>query len=108
MRRHTLLIDADDTLWENNVFFERVIEDFISLVEPLGDARDYTRRILNETERRNIRQHGYGVRHLGISLHETDLKRPGHMGQLNTLEEQALMGQELVDSRPNSLHSVPQ
>jgi len=49
MRRHTLLIDADDTLWENNVFFERVIEDFISLVEPLGYARDYTRRILNET-----------------------------------------------------------
>ncbi len=34
MRRHTLLIDADDTLWENNVFFEKVIEDFISLVEP--------------------------------------------------------------------------
>jgi len=30
MRRHTLLIDADDTLWENNVFFEKLIEDFIS------------------------------------------------------------------------------
>jgi len=36
MRRHTLLIDADDTLWENNVFFEKLIEDFISIVEPYG------------------------------------------------------------------------
>ena len=26
----TLLIDADDTLWENNVYFERVIAAFIS------------------------------------------------------------------------------
>jgi len=36
MRRHTLMIDADDTLWENNVFFEKLIEDFISIVESAG------------------------------------------------------------------------
>jgi putative hydrolase of the HAD superfamily len=46
MRRHTLLIDADDTLWENNVFFEKLIEDFISLVEPYGYTRAYIRHIL--------------------------------------------------------------
>ena len=62
MRRMTLLVDADDTLWENNVFFEKTIDRFLSLVEPFGYARDYARRILNETERLNIRQHGYGVR----------------------------------------------
>ena len=49
MRRHTLLIDADDTLWENNVFFEKLIEDFISIVESSGYARAYIRHILNET-----------------------------------------------------------
>jgi len=27
----TLLIDADDTLWENNIYFERAIARFISL-----------------------------------------------------------------------------
>src|SRR3989442_2955122 len=50
MRRHTLLIDADDTLWENNVFFEKLIEDFISLVEPYGYPRAYIRHILNRAE----------------------------------------------------------
>ena len=74
MRRHTLLIDADDTLWENNVFFEKLIEDFISLVEPYGYTRAYIRHILNETERKNIRQYGYGVRSFGRSLEETYLK----------------------------------
>ena len=61
MRRMTLLIDADDTLWENNVFFEKTVEQFFELVEPFGYARSYSRHILNETERLNIRQHGYGV-----------------------------------------------
>src|SRR2546427_5637647 len=74
MRRHTLLIDADDTLWENNVFFEKLIEDFISIVEPYGYTRAYIRHILNETERKNIRQYGYGVRSFRRSLEETYLK----------------------------------
>ena len=58
MRRNTLMIDADDTLWENNVFFEKLIEDFITLVEPCGYTRSYIRHILNETERKNHRPDG--------------------------------------------------
>jgi len=55
MRRHTLLIDADDTLWENNVFYEKLIEDFITVVEPYVYTRAYIRHIPNETERKNSR-----------------------------------------------------
>src|SRR5258706_3234891 len=78
MPRETILIDADDTLWENNVFFEQTIEEFLTLLEPFGYARDYARHILNETERRNIRQHGYGVRSFGRSLEDTYMKIAGH------------------------------
>ena len=71
MRRLTLLVNADNTLWESNVFFENTLERFFSLVEPFGYARAYARHILNETERQNIQQHGYGVR-------STELRvRPG-------------------------------
>ena len=87
MRRHTLMIDADDTLWENNVFFEKLIEDFITLVEPCGYARAYIRHILNETERKNIRQYGYGVRSFGRSLEETYLKLADQMAKRETLAE---------------------
>ena len=86
MPRETILIDADDTLWENNVFFERTVEEFLSLLEPLGYQRDYARRILNETERRNIRQHGYGVRSFGRSLEETYMKLAGHLAERATVE----------------------
>src|SRR5256885_13711284 len=85
MRRHTLLIDADDTLWENNVFFEKLIEDFISIVEPYGYARAYIRHILNETERKNIRQFGYGVRSFWRSLEETYIKLADQMAKREKL-----------------------
>src|SRR5258708_22709656 len=87
MRRHTLLIDADDTLWENNVFYEKLIEDFITVVEPYGYTRAYIRHILNETERKNIRQYGYGVRSFGRSVEETYLKLADQMARRESLAQ---------------------
>ncbi len=108
MPRHTLLIDADDTLWENNVFFEKTIEDFISLVEPLGYARDYVRRILNETEQRNLRQHGYGVRSFGRSLEETYLKLAGNMARREIVQHVHRMVAALEQTPPHVLEGVPE
>jgi hypothetical protein len=31
-----LLIDADDTLWRNNIYFEQVREQFLQWMEQLG------------------------------------------------------------------------
>ncbi|MGB6869317.1 MAG: HAD family hydrolase [Acidobacteriaceae bacterium] len=57
----TLLIDADDTLWENNIYFERAIAAFISYVDHKEYSREQVREKLNEVERENIRLHGYGL-----------------------------------------------
>ncbi len=108
MPRHTLLIDADDTLWENNVFFEKTIEDFISLAEPSGYAQGYIRRILNETERRNIRQHGYGVRSFGRSLEETYMKLAGNMAKRETIAQVRKMVATLEETPPHILDGVPE
>ena len=108
MPRQTLLIDADDTLWENNVFFEQTIERFIDLLEPSGFQRDYCRKILNETERRNIRQHGYGVASFGRSLEETYLKLTGHMAKRETVAQIKLLVSELEAIPPKILDGVPE
>ena len=108
MRRNTLLIDADDTLWENNVFFEKLIEDFISLVESCGYTRAYIRHILNETERKNIRQYGYGVRCFGRSLEETYMKLAEQMAcreTVATIKERVL---ELERTPPKIMDGVPE
>src|SRR5438045_4269467 len=56
----TLLIDADDTLWENNVYFERAIAEFITFLNHQEHTRDEVRAILNDVEHENIMRHGYG------------------------------------------------
>src|SRR5207302_5206666 len=106
--RNTLLIDADDTLWENNVFFEKLIEDFITLVEPCGYSRAYIRHILNETERKNIRQYGYGVRSFGRSLEETYLKLADQMAKRETLAQIHVRVVELERTPPKILDGVPE
>ena len=57
----TLLVDADDTLWENNIYFERAIAAFISYVDHREYTRQQVREKLNEVERENVREHGYGL-----------------------------------------------
>ncbi|MFF5173812.1 HAD family hydrolase [Micromonospora sp. NPDC000089] len=55
-----LVFDADDTLWENNVVFERVIDDFLAwLAHPTLD-RTEIRAVLDDIERANAAAHGYG------------------------------------------------
>ncbi len=108
MARHTLLIDADDTLWENNVFFEKTIDDFVIQLEHLGYTREYIRHILNETERRNIRQHGYGVRSFGRSLEETYLKLAGNMARREIIQDIKRMVRELESTPPRILDGVPE
>ncbi len=108
MARHTLLVDADDTLWENNIFFEKTIQDFITQLEHLGYTREYIRHILNETERRNIRQHGYGVRSFARSLEDTYLKLAGNMARREIVKEIENMARELENTPPHILDGVPE
>src|SRR6516225_7981710 len=63
-----LLIDADDTLWENNIYFERAISNFISFLNHHAYTPDEVRHVLYDVERENIRQHGYGMHSFANAL----------------------------------------
>jgi putative hydrolase of the HAD superfamily len=64
----TLLIDADDTLWENNIYFERAIAKFISFLNHHAYTPEQVREILNDVERENIVTHGYGLHSFAHAL----------------------------------------
>jgi putative hydrolase of the HAD superfamily len=67
----TLLIDADDTLWENNIYFERAIAKFISFLDHREHSPEQVRLVLNDVERSSIATHGYGLHSFTHSLVET-------------------------------------
>jgi putative hydrolase of the HAD superfamily len=64
----TLLFDADDTLWENNIYFERAIAAFISYLDHRLHTPEEVREHLNVVERATIARHGYGLQSFRKSL----------------------------------------
>ncbi|HWE84577.1 MAG TPA: HAD family hydrolase [Terracidiphilus sp.] len=64
----TLLIDADDTLWENNIYFERAIAAFIGTLNHHAYTPREVRAELNAVERETILTHGYGLSSFTRSL----------------------------------------
>lgn len=90
--RQTLVFDADDTLWENNVLFERVIDAYLDwLAHPTLD-RAATRAVLNEVERANVVVHGYGsasfLRSLGDAFERLN-ERPATTAEAGRISELA-------------------
>jgi putative hydrolase of the HAD superfamily len=67
----TLLIDADDTLWENNIYFERAIAKFISFLNHHEFSPEQVREVLNDVERECIVKHGYGLHSFAHALVDT-------------------------------------
>jgi putative hydrolase of the HAD superfamily len=70
-RPQTLLIDADDTLWENNIYFERAIANFISFLNHHEFLPEQVREVLNDVERECIVSHGYGLHSFAHALVRT-------------------------------------
>ena len=71
MSPQTLLIDADDTLWENNIYFERAIAGFISFLNHHEFSPEQVREVLNDVERECIVKHGYGLHSFAHALVDT-------------------------------------
>jgi putative hydrolase of the HAD superfamily len=69
--RQVLLIDADDTLWENNIYFERAIANFISFLNHQAYSGAAVREVLNQVERECILSHGYGLHSFAHALVQT-------------------------------------
>jgi len=67
----SLLIDADDTLWENNVYFERAIARFISFLNHHEFTPEQVREVLNDVERECVAKHGYGLHSFAHALVDT-------------------------------------
>jgi putative hydrolase of the HAD superfamily len=67
----TLLIDADDTLWANNVYFERAIANFISFLNHQEFTPAQVRAVLDGVERECIVKHGYGLHSFAHALVDT-------------------------------------
>ena len=68
MTRQHLIFDADDTLWENNIYFEQAFDQFCEYLNHSTLTPDQIRAVLDEIEIENNRIHGYGAENFGRNL----------------------------------------
>ena len=68
--RQHLIIDADDTLWENNIYFERAFDDFCDFLAHSRMSPVEVRAVLDEIETINNKVHGYGTANFARNLTE--------------------------------------
>src|SRR5882724_6248067 len=65
-----LIFDADDTLWENNVYFERAFDEFVDYLDHSTLTPVEVREVLDQLEAVNARIHGYGSLQFGRNLQQ--------------------------------------
>ncbi len=68
VERQYLIIDADDTLWENNIYFERAFDQFVEFLGHSSLAPEEVREVLDEIELANLKTHGYGTLNFARNL----------------------------------------
>jgi putative hydrolase of the HAD superfamily len=100
----TLFVDADDTLWENNVYFDSVISRTATRLSEYGVSTERTREALLTIERQRTRAHGYGSLNFGASLEVLC----EHVGVTDALEDlRPFLRAEIASLRRKRMEILP-
>jgi putative hydrolase of the HAD superfamily len=97
-----LLIDADDTLWENNIYFEQATHEFIAFLNHSQLTPEEVRAVLDEVERLM----GYGSVNYTRSLIETYSRLTEREVQDEDIQQIRQFGEQIRTHPLQLLHGV--
>lgn len=93
--RWTIAFDADDTLWENEQFFQATKTDFTELLSDYVEP-DHLDQRLTAAEMRNLARYGYGIKGFTLSMIETAIEVTESGVPTQTIAEILRMGREML------------
>jgi putative hydrolase of the HAD superfamily len=94
-RPTTIGFDADDTLWQNEQFFQLTEARFREILAPHADGAHVSERLL-EAERRNLARYGFGIKGFVLSMIETTLDVTGDTAGPQTIRQILDAGREMM------------
>ncbi|MFN3147659.1 MAG: HAD family hydrolase [Paracoccaceae bacterium] len=87
--------DADDTLWQNEQFFQLTQDRFAALLADHADRHHLTERLL-EAERRNLGHYGFGIKGFVLSMIETAIEVTEDRVPASVIRQIIEAGQEML------------
>jgi len=96
MKIKIIAFDADDTLWNNELYFQETERKFCTLLEDFLPQHTVSRELL-QTEITNISRYGYGIKAFMLSMIETAIRITDKNIKAETIEKIIGFGQELLE-----------
>ena len=91
-----IAFDADDTLWNNEPFFQEVEKQYVRLLEPYGTPKEISAALF-QTEMNNLKILGYGAKAFTISMVETALRISEQKISADTIQQIIALGKSLLE-----------
>ena len=101
----TIGFDADDTLWHNEQFYRLTEAQFAALLKDYCSPDDLSRHLL-ETERRNLKTYGYGIKGFVLSMIETALDLTGNKVPAHIIRQIVDIGRDMLSHPVETLPHV--
>ncbi len=101
----TIGLDADDTLWHNETIFRLTHKRFVELLAPYADEQALESK-LAETEKRNLRLYGYGVKGFTLSMIETAMELTQDKVSIGVIKQILAAGREMLTEPVEPLPGV--
>lgn len=96
MKIKVIAFDADDTLWDNELYFQEAERKFCELLEDFLPQHTIQRELL-QTEIKNISLYGYGIKAFMLSMIETAIRISDHNIKIEAIEKIVAIGQALLE-----------
>ena len=106
--RQFLIIDADDTLWENNIYFERAFDQFTEFLGHSSLTPPEVRAVLDEIETANARIHGYGSINFGRNLRQCYQRLAERQVREEDLRTVVSFAERILESPLEVIEGVPE
>ena len=84
--------DADDTLWENEIFFHRAHMKFIELHPHIKDPEE----VIFQIEKENIKYYGYGIKGFILSLIEASVRFSNNKTDFQNIDKIIKIGKDML------------
>lgn len=98
-------LDADDTLWANEPFFQQTEAEVGKILAPYLNGEDFG-PLLYEVEKQNLSVFGYGVKGFTISMVEAGIKLSEGKISANEIQQIVDLGREMLQHPVELLEGV--